>query len=690
MRETITTEEKRTCKIALVGNPNAGKTTIFNNLTGSHQHVGNYPGVTVEKKEGSFTSRGVTFFVTDLPGTYSLTAQSADEIITRDFIINEKPDVVINIADYNNLQRNLYLTTQLIELQSPLLLVLNMADVAKSHGIKHELSLLSDLLGCSILEVVGHNHQDREKLIDSIFSVIETGKPNLSIKVNYGKDIESEIFKITGFIGRNGFDHEKTNIRWLAVKLLENDPNVISSITDTQLISAIKKSANRIQSLDGDSPEIIIAERRYGFIAGVMRETTLSTAPSRQTISEDLDKVLTNRYLGIPIFLVLMYLVFQLTFTLGSYPMGWIESFFGWSSEAISGWWDVDSTSLIRSLLIDGIIGGVGGVIVFLPNIVFLFLAIAILEDTGYMPRAAFIMDRLMHKLGLHGKSFIPMLIGFGCSIPAIMATRTLDTRRERLITMLIAPLMSCGARLPIYALIIPAFFPVKIHGVMLWSIYMIGIALAVVSAKLLRISFFKGPSMPFVMELPPYRMPTLKALTIHMWERSWLYLKKAGTVILGISILLWALTTFPVERTDNPSENDLSGSYAGQIGRTIEPIIAPMGFDWKIGTALIGAFAAKEVFVSQLGIVYSVGDSNEGSAALREKLQKNYNPLIGFCIMLFTLIAAPCMATIAVTKRESNSWKWAALQFFGLTALAYLLTVAVYQIGNLLSIGVS
>ncbi|MBT7790345.1 MAG: ferrous iron transport protein B [Calditrichaeota bacterium] len=690
MHGNIITEDKRTYTIALVGNPNAGKTTIFNNLTGAHQHVGNYPGVTVEKKEGSFTSRGVTFHVIDLPGTYSLTAQSADERITRDFIINEKPDVVIDIADYSNLQRNLYLTTQLIELQTPLLLVLNMADVAKSRGIEHELPLLSDLLGCSVLEVVGHHNNDRQKLIDAIISAIHTDKPNPAVKVNYGKDIESEISKLTDLIGKNGFDPEKTNKRWLAVKLIEHDADVISSNTNLQLSAAVEKSTNRIRSLDGDSPEIIIAERRYGFIAGVIRETTLSTSSSRQTISEDLDKVLTNRYFGIPIFMVLMYLVFQLTFTLGSYPMGWIESFFGWSSEAISGWWELDSTSLLRSLLVDGIIGGVGGVIVFLPNIVFLFLAIAILEDTGYMPRAAFIMDRLMHKLGLHGKSFIPMLIGFGCSIPAIMATRTLDTRRERLITMLIAPLMSCGARLPIYALIIPAFFPMKMHGVMLWSIYMIGIALAVVSAKLLRISFFKGPSMPFVMELPPYRMPTLKALTIHMWERSWLYLKKAGTVILGISIIMWALTTFPVERIGDSSENDLSESYAGQIGRTIEPVIAPMGFDWKIGTALIGAFAAKEVFVSQLGIVYSVGDSNEGSAALRDKLQKKYNPLIGFCIMLFTLIAAPCMATIAVTKRESNSWKWAALQFFGLTVLAYVLTVSVYQIGKLLSIGVA
>ena len=689
MRDTKITEGKKTYTIALVGNPNAGKTTIFNNLTGSHQHVGNYPGVTVEKKEGTFTARGVKFHVIDLPGTYSLTAQSSDERITRDFIINEKPDVVIDVADYSNLERNLYLTTQLIELQVPLLLILNMADTAKSRGIKHELPLLANLLGCSIIEVIGHNSKDRDKLIEAIFSVVTNEDLHTSVKVSYGKDIESEISKLTDLISSNGFAPDKDNARWLAVKLLESDKDVKSQNTNATLSSIIKKSINRIRSMEGDDPEIIIAERRYGFIAGVLRETVRSTMQSRWTMSDNIDKVMTNRMFGIPIFMVLMYLVFQLTFTLGNYPMGWIETFFGWASGAISGWWDVGSTSLIKSLLLDGIIGGVGGVIVFLPNILLLFLAIAILEDTGYLPRAAFILDRLMHKLGLHGKSFIPMLIGFGCSIPAIMATRTLDTRRERLITMLIAPLMSCGARLPIYALIIPAFFPIKLHGIMLWLIYVIGIALAVVSAKLLRLSLFKGPTMPFVMELPPYRMPTLKALTIHVWERSWLYLKKAGTVILGISILLWALTTFPLERSGDNSLNDLSGSYAGRIGRTIEPVIAPMGFDWKIGTALIGAFVAKEVFVSQLGIVYSVGDSNEGSEALRDKLQKNYNPLIGFCIMLFTLIATPCMATVAVTKRESNSWKWAALQFFGLTILAFILTTSVYQIGKLFSIGI-
>jgi ferrous iron transport protein B len=415
-----------------------------------------------------------------------------------------------------------------------------------------------------------------------------------------------------------------------------------------------------------------------------------------------------------------MYLIFHLTFTLGEPPMGWIEKLFGWLGGIVAGGWPEGYDSPLKSLLADGLIGGVGGVIVFLPNILLLFLAIAILEDSGYMARAAFIMDRLMHKIGLHGKSFIPMLIGFGCSVPAIMATRTLENRRDRLTTMLVIPLMSCGARLPIYALIIPAFFPQTWHAPMLWIIYVIGILLAVLGGKILRSTILKGESVPFVMELPPYRMPTFKSVFIHMWERGWLYLKKAGTIILGISIILWAMTSFPGlpeeesakfeeerKRTQageaNKEERDeylalianqeketaLGHSIAGRLGHALEPLLKPMGFDWKIGTALIGAFAAKEVFVAQMGIVYSVGEAKEESEPLREKLKKTYTPLVGFCIMLFCLISSPCMATIAITKKESNSWKWALLQLGGLTGLAYMLTVFVFQTGRLLNIGI-
>ncbi|HBA54422.1 MAG TPA: ferrous iron transport protein B, partial [Syntrophorhabdus aromaticivorans] len=507
--------------------------------------------------------------------------------------------------------------------------------------------------------------------------------------------------------------------RWLALKLLENDREVRAKVNSTEIEAQIAKSAGHLERILGDPPETAIAAARYGFISGACQEAVRSTIEIRHTVSDRIDSFVTNRLLGIPIFLGLMYLVFSLTFTLGEPPMDWIEGFFKWLGGVIGGWWPEGSESLLKSLLVDGIIGGAGGVIVFLPNILLLFLAIAILEDSGYMARAAFIMDRLMHKIGLHGKSFIPMLIGFGCSVPAIMATRTLENRRDRLTTMLVTPLMSCGARLPIYALIIPAFFPQAQHGPMLWTIYVIGILLAVLSAKLLRSTIFKGESVPFVMELPPYRMPTLKGVLIHMWERGWLYLRKAGTIILGISILLWAMTTFPglpdaettrfekerqavqagnlteaeqkeaVASIDNKeAEEGLQYSIAGRIGQTLEPVLKPMGFDWKIGTALIGAFAAKEVFVAQMGIVHAIGEADEESETLRETLTKTYTPLIGFCIMLFCLISAPCMATIAVTARESGSWKWAMLQLVGLTILAYILTVVVFQAGSLLGIG--
>ncbi len=468
-------------------------------------------------------------------------------------------------------------------------------------------------------------------------------------------------------------------------------------------------------------PAVSISVKRGEQIAKQMQMTSPSARLCNATYATTSPPtVVTNRVLGIPIFLGLMYLIFHLTFTLGDPPMGWIEKLFGWLGGVVAGWWPEGSNSPLKSLLADGLIGGVGGVIVFLPNILLLFLAIAVLEDSGYMARAAFIMDRLMHKIGLHGKSFIPMLIGFGCSVPAIMATRTLENRRDRLTTMLVIPLMSCGARLPIYALIIPAFFPQAWHAPMLWIIYVIGILLAVGGAKLLRSTILKGESVPFVMELPPYRMPTLKSVLIHMGERGRLYLKKAGTIILGISIILWAMTTFPglpeeetaqfekernsieageadkgkrderLAMMDNQKkEMALRHSIAGRLGHALEPLLKPMGFDWKIGTALIGAFAAKEVFVAQMGIVYSVGEAGEESETLRERLKKTYTPLVGFCIMLFCLISAPCMATIAITKRESNSWKWALLQLGGLTGLAYVLTILVFQTGSLLGIGI-
>ncbi len=475
--------------------------------------------------------------------------------------------------------------------------------------------------------------------------------------------------------------------------MLEQDNDIISKVGCDEIVDAVTASVEHLRAVFGDEPEIIIAGRRYGFISGACQETVKTTVESRHSVSDTIDAIVINNVLGLPIFLILMLLVFLLTFKIGKFPMDWLEQFFGWAGGTIIDFWPAGSDSWLKSLLVDGVIAGVGGVIGFLPNILLLFLAIAILEDSGYMARAAFVMDRIMHKIGLHGKSFIPMLIGFGCSIPAIMGTRILENRRNRFTTIMIIPLMSCGARLTIYVLIIPAFFPEKWQGPMLWLIYLIGIALAIICAKILRLTVLKGETTSFVMELPPYRMPTLKAVAIHMWQRGWIFLKRAGTIILGISIILWAAMSYP-----EPSRQSLVGlnsqqlqqvrlefSVIGRIGRAIEPAVKPLGFDWKIGTALIGATAAKEVFISQLAMVYAVGSEDESSQTLREKLQANYAPLTGFCIMLFCLISTPCVATIVMTKKETNSWGWALFQFFGLTCLAYVITFVVYQVGSFL-----
>ena len=815
---------KRTITVALAGNPNSGKTTIFNNITGARQHVGNYPGVTVEKKEGRRRHGDVDMRVVDLPGTYSLSAYSLEELVTRNFIIDEQPDVVVDILDASNLERNLYLATQLMELRAPLVLALNMTDVARDRGIEFDIERLSKLLGAPVVPMVGRTNMGTEDLLDAILSVA-SGEEELTRqaqsrrrRIDFGADIETELAAIRSLIEEKDELTASFDPRWLAIKLLEHDEEAMRVVTDFAIRDRVRQAATHVEQIYGDFPEIVIADRRYGFISGACQEAVRNTVESRHSLSDQVDMVLANRVIGLPIFFALMYLVFELTFTLGDPLMRVLESTFGWMGATISSWWPEGSDSVLRSLLVDGIIGGVGGVVVFLPNILLLFIGIAFLEDTGYMARAAFIMDRVMHRFGLHGKSFIPMLIGFGCSVPAIMATRTLDNQRDRITTMLVIPLMSCGARLPIYALIIPAFFGSQLHAPMLMLIYLIGILLAVLAAKLLRSTIFKGQSTPLVMELPPYRMPTLRAVGIHMWERAWLYLKKAGTIILGISIVLWALTSYP--KLDEPSRNyeqaraaateqyeagvralnpalglpadsdkmltalrsdvapdstvptelaafilalrksdalhadfarvagrtgeqtteilmlrhdrdaalrgiedvfpsiypvvseyqaQVRGPYdrvietiermqrneevrhtvAGRIGIALEPLLTPMGFDWRLGTAMIGAFAAKEVFVAQLGIVFSVGESAEGSNTLRQRLRQNYTPLIGFCIMLFMLIATPCMATVAVTKRESNSWKWALLQLGGLTAFAWFLTTVVYQIGKFAGIGV-
>jgi len=679
-------------KVALAGNPNSGKTSIFNMLTGARQHIGNYPGVTVEKKEGICKYKGYEITVVDLPGTYSLTAYSIEELIARNFIIEEQPDVVVDIVDTSNIERNLYLATQLIEMDVPLVLAFNMSDIARQKGLSFDIEQLSGFLEARIVPTVGNKGKGKIELLDAIVETVHQDKRQRTHKVSYGEEIEQELAKIeTPLADREQKLVENYGPRWLAVKLLEQDSDVTAKVNSQEVLDTVRASVKHLKTIFADEPEIIIADRRYGFISGACEESVDGSVELRHTSSDIADKIILNRVLGMPIFLLLMYLVFKLTFWIGDPLMGWTEGFFGWLADIVAGFWPTGAESPLKSLLVDGIIGGVGGVLVFLPNILLLFLAIAILEDSGYMARAAFIMDRIMHKIGLHGKSFIPMLIGFGCSVPAIMATRVLENRRNRLTTIMVVPLMSCGARLPIYALIIPAFFARQWHGFMLWLIYMIGIALAIVCAKLLRTTLFKGETTPFVMELPPYRIPTIKGIFIHMWERSLVYLKKAGTIILLISIILWAATSYP-----KPSEEDIAGmdekqvqqfelehSITGRVGTGLEPILKPLGFDWRIGTALIGALGAKEVFVAQMGIVYSLGEVEEKSEALRAKLQAGYSPLVGFCIMLFTLISAPCIATLAICKRETNSWFWALFQFFGLTVLAYAMTFIVYQIGS-------
>jgi len=696
---------KKKITVALTGNPNSGKTSVFNMLTGSRQHVGNYPGVTVEKVQGKRIYKDCEIIFVDLPGTYSLAAYSDEELIARHFIMDKKPDVVIDVVDASNIERNLYLAAQLIEMDTPLILAFNMADIAKQKGLVFDIERMSALLEAPIISTVATKNQGKEQLLDAIIDFVWKPRKPRTHTVKFNKEIEDEIEKIQNVISEQ-FDAETStqsddvrpgiitakNTRWLAIKLLEQDTEITRQITSPKILAQTQKCIDHLTDLLRESPDILIADGRYGIISGACQETIKTTVEMRHSKSDAIDAVVTNRILGLPIFLVLMYVVFLITFKVGEYPMGWLESFFVWLGTSISSLWEPASASWLRSLLVDGIISGVGGVVVFLPNILILFAAIALLEGTGYMARAAFVMDRIMHKIGLHGKSFIPMLIGFGCSIPAIMATRILENKRNRFTTIMVIPLMSCGARLTIYGLIIPAFFPQQYRGLMMWLIYIIGIVLAVIAAKVLRLTVFKGDTTPFIMELPPYRLPTFKAIAIHMWQRGWMYLKKAGTIILAVSILLWIASNFPkppdsaIENLDATQAKQLSIEYSvvGRVGKTIEPAIKPLGFDWKIGTALIGATAAKELFVSQMAIVYAVGEREEGVDALRATLQKNYSPLTGFCIMLFCLISAPCVATVAITKRETNSIKWALFQFLGLTALAYILTLIVYQLGSL------
>lgn len=721
----------KTITVAVAGNPNSGKSTIFNNLTGARQRVGNYPGVTVEWKEGTVKRGDLSLKLYDLPGTYSLTAYSEEELVARDFLIKQQPDVVVNVLDAASLERNLYLTTELMEIGLPLVLVLNMTDVARDRGLTIDAGLLARRLGVPVVPAIGNRNQGMDDIIAAVAEVAfrqvslpgpadqcrDAGPGLASLtqvatggsyhRVDYGNPIEARLQTVSQLLP------EARHRRWQSIKLLEGDEALLETVPDPEMRARIAAESGAFAQEIAEDSDTVFARLRYDFIGRLCHGVLRIPDRSERTLSDRIDRWAMHPVWGVPIFLTLMYGVFTLTFGLGNPVMNLIDHGFVKLAALISGFWPEGTASPLRSLLVEGIIGGVGGVIVFLPNIVLLFMAIAVLEGTGYMARAAFVMDRFMSKVGLHGKSFIPLLIGFGCTVPAIMATRTLETRRDRLITMMVLPLMSCGARLPIYALMIPAFFAPRWQGPTLWIIYVTGIVLALAGARFLRATLFRGETTPFLMELPPYRVPTAGSLLVQMWTRAWLYAKKAGTVILGASIILWFLTFYPkppegyrvpagFDRAAIGSETrfgdltdpaaiqsaELSYSIAGRVGRILEAVIEPIGFDWRIGTALVGAVAAKEVFVAQMGIVFAVGEADETSEDLRTRLRDRYSQLVGFCIMLFALISTPCVATFAITRQESGSVKWALAQSVGLTLLAWIVTFTVYQGGLLLGLG--
>ena len=700
--------------VALAGNPNSGKTTIFNNITGARQHVGNYAGVTVERREGFRRFQGQDLLLVDLPGTYSLTANSLDEIVARNVIIDEKPDLIVNILDASNLERNLYLALQLLELERPLVLALNMTDMAEKAGIRINSDVLRTRLGVPVVKLIGNRNQGTEELLQT---VVESSKRTIyrPFSIDYGAKIEAAIVEVTEAL--QNLTHVKFPIRWLAVKLLENDTEVQASLLKIEGGSAVAAIVARVRNktavLLGEELEIAMAEARYRVVADIVAEFVDSSGRQEQTVSDRIDRVLTHRVLGLPLFFGIMWLLFNVVFTVGEIPQGWIEDAVKWFSDLVSA---NLAEGELRSLLVDGIIGGVGSVLTFLPSILLLFFGIALLEDTGYMARAAFVMDRVMRAVGLHGKSFIPLLLGFGCSVPAVMGARTLENKSDRMVTILVSPLMSCSARLPVYTLLIAAFFSENVAGSVLFSIYFLGISLAILMALVFRKWMFPGASEPFIMEMPPYHLPTLRSIAIHMWERSILYLKKAGTLILAASILILFITNYPAnveyskdydaakgqitEQYDEVAAKPLLAqldqeqageklalSYAGQFGHFIEPVIKPLGFDWKMGVGLVSAVAAKEVLVSTLATIYSVGDVEEDSQSLQEALAADaaFSPLVAFSLMVFTLIYSPCLAVLAVVRRETNSWKWPAFSFVYSTTLAWIMSFVVYQGGRLI-----
>jgi ferrous iron transport protein B len=722
--------KEKTLKIALSGNPNSGKTTTFNNITGTRQKVGNWPGVTVEKKEGSIKKFGYNLNIIDLPGTYSLTPFSIEEIIARNFVLDESPDVVVNIIDASNLERSLYLATQIRELDCKVVFALNMADVAQSRGIKINADKLSELLDVPVVFTVGNKNEGIDELLQKVIALAESDfKISQERRVKYSKDIEQSIADLQIFLDQKIKKDLPYNSRWLAIKLIENDKIVKERILKNagsvgeSILEYTQMLRKHLMDYYDEDPEIVMTDERYGFISGIIKEVVTPSTRQRVDISRNIDLVLTNRFVGFPIFIFFIWAMFQLTFSLGNYPMEWIDGGISLFSTSIG---TLLPDSLIKDFLVDGIIAGVGSVIIFLPNILVLFFCIAIFEDTGYMSRAAFLMDRIMHFIGLHGKSFIPMLMGFGCNVPAIMATRTLESKKDRILTILITPFMSCSAKLPVFIVLAGTFFPNKAVTV-IFSLYLLGIALAVLSGKLFRSTILKGTDAPFVMELPPYRMPMLKSLLIHMWDRSKMFLRRMGGVILIGSIIIWVLSTFPrnIQYSHNYNQEiknitssyelvvkdkksealnllekkrddeiarvlkakqieETEKSFLGHIGKIISPVFTPIGIDWKGSVALLTGFVAKEIVVSTLGILYAI-DDDVPDALNRALAASGMTSLSALSIMVFVLLYVPCFATVAVIGRETRSAKWAIFSAVYTTLVAWIVAFIIYQGGSLL-----
>ncbi len=664
-------------KIALVGNPNVGKTTLFNSITGGRQHVGNWPGVTVEKKVGKKKYKGNNLEVIDLPGTYSLTAYAIDEKIAKDYILDDGPDVVVQIVDATNMERNLFLTTQLLDIGAKVVVALNMYDLAKEKGDRIDAKALSRAFGIPFIPAVANKGEGTSEILDAALDLAIVDGYSKPV-VKYSASDEKLISRISDMITSSGEFSQARHSRWMAIKTLEGEEETVEEIMGSNIGGKVR---SLLEGFDQEEFEIESTDRRYEEIGRKLKKS-VKLAPKRLTRSEMVDMVLTNKYLGIPIFLAIMWGVFQITFTFATPFMDMIDLAAGWAAENVA---DNLSPEWLGSLLGDGIIGGVGSVVIFVPNIFILFFMISLLESSGYMSRAAFVMDKLMYKIGLSGQSFIPMLMGFGCNVPAIMSTRTIKDRKDRLVTILVNPFVSCGARLPVYILFAGIFFGRGASNV-IFSIYVIGIIVAILSAKLFRMTILKGKPAPFIMELPPYRRPTLKASLLYMWEKGSLYLRKAGTVILVGVVFIWLIATF-TPGLEMAAEYGSEESIAGEVGKFIEPVFAPLGFDWKIAVALIFGFIAKEIVVGGLGTLYGAGE-DEDALTKRIEADSGINSLNAMGLMIFTLLYMPCIAATAVIKQETGSWKWTIFALAYGTGLAYIAALLIYQIGGLLGLG--